>query len=162
MLLFQHQAAGGESNGCSEDTLEEILWQLLIKLTLEQLPLGLYMLIFLNREFAQASAQTRVWASLGRGEIWIWVKFTDVASGTEADEWMNGGELIYIRNRKAQKGYDCNIRWTVEDESATWGTDLQYTVHSTYCRGHTTFTSTEGRTPLRAWLPQVEIPLCWN
>ena len=60
MLLFQHQAAGGGSNGCSEATLEEILWQSLIELTLEQLPLGLYMLIFLNREFAQASAQTRV------------------------------------------------------------------------------------------------------
>ena len=26
-----------------------------------------------------------------------------VASGTEADERMTGGELIYIRNRKAQK-----------------------------------------------------------
>ena len=49
MLLFQHQEAGGGSNGCSEATLEEILWQILIKLTLEQLPLSLYMLILLNR-----------------------------------------------------------------------------------------------------------------
>ena len=40
MLLFQHQAAGGGSNGCSEATLEEILSQILIKLTSEQLPLG--------------------------------------------------------------------------------------------------------------------------
>ena len=31
------------------------------------------------------------------------IMFVIVASGTEADEGMTGGELIYIRNRKAQK-----------------------------------------------------------
>ena len=31
------------------------------------------------------------------------INFEDVASGTEADEWMTGGELILYKERKAQK-----------------------------------------------------------